>query len=95
MSTDREQREAQRIEAEYPVEYVMPGLGSDGVGRALDLSENGLRFVTDQNIAPGSQLTVRVPPRQAGMPPLTRLASVVRCTPMDDGSGFAVGCAYD
>jgi hypothetical protein len=90
-----EQRAAARVEAEYRVEYSVPGKGSDGVGLAVDLSENGLRFVTGNSIAPGSHLRVRVPPRASGLPALLRLASVVRCLRLEDGSGYVVGCVYD
>ena len=90
-----EQRGSIRVTVDYHVEYAIPGRGADGSGRSLDLSESGLRFVCDSAITPGSQVTVRVPPRKPGVPALLRLASVVRCMQLDDGSGFAVGCAYD
>lgn len=90
-----EQRGSLRVPAEYDVEYAIPGAGTDGIGRSVDLSESGLRFVCQGAIAPGSHVTVRLPPRRRGVPALLRFASVVRCMQLDDGSGFAVGCAYD
>ncbi len=90
-----EQRGAPRVEAQYKVEFSVAGRCSYGVGRAVDLSETGLRFIAETSVEPGSYLTVRVPPRAAGLPALTRLAAVVRCLRLADGSGYAIGCAYD
>jgi len=90
-----EQRESDRVAVGYDVEYAIPGAGTDGIGRSLDLSETGLRFLCESALEPGSHVTVRVPPRRPGVPGLIRFASVVRCMRLDDGSGFAVGCAYD
>ena len=88
-------REAQRTQANFVLEYRLAGRDGDGVGRALDHSETGIRFVTDRPLEPGSSLTVRVPLRSQQVPVLTCLAAVVRCLTLPNGTGYVVGCAYD
>ena len=95
MDGDLDKRGSPRVRADYAVEYLIAGKGADGRGRSVDLSESGIRFVCKTRLSPGAYLMVRVPPRGVGMPALTRQVSVVRCKRLEDGSGFAVGCAYD
>ena len=95
MEAQKNRRRADRVEAEYPIEYALPGHGREGIGRSLDLSETGLCFRSEVRLEAGTELTLRVPPRRPHRPALLRPANVVRCKPLGDGDGFAVCCAYD
>ena len=88
-------REAKRTKADYILEYHLAGRDNSGIGRALDHSENGIRFVSHQPLEPGSYLTIRVLLRSKTVSGLTCLANVVRCMTLPKGRGYAVGCAYD
>ena len=90
-----EQREARRTGADYFLEFSVAGRDRFGVGQALDHSETGMSFHTDQPLILGSYLTMRVPLRSKNVPVLTCLANVVRCLTLPDGTGYEVGCAYD
>ena len=90
-----DKREARRSEADFILEYRLAGRDNGGIGRALDHSETGVRFVTNQPLAQGSYVTVRVLLRSGRIPVLTCLANVVRCLNLPNGTGYAVGCAYD
>ena len=90
-----DKREARRSEADFILEYRLAGRDNGGIGRALDHSETGVRFVTNQPLVRGSYVTVRVLLRSGGIPVLTCLANVVRCLTLPNGNGYAVGCAYD
>ena len=90
-----DKREAQRVKVDYGLEFQVAGRDNFGVGRALDHSETGMQFLTDRPLELGSYVTMRVPLRSEKVPMLTCLAHVVRCLTLPDGSGYAVGCAYD
>jgi len=90
-----DKREAQRTEANYFLQFSVAGRGRYGVGHALDHSESGMSFRTDQPLVQGSYLTIRVPVQSGRTGMLTCLASVIRCLTLPDGSGYKVGCAYD
>ena len=90
-----DKREAQRTEANYFLEFSVAGRGRNGVGHALDHSETGMSFRTEQPLVQGSYLTMRVPVQSGRTGMLTCLANVVRCLTLPDGSGYKVGCAYD
>ena len=90
-----DKRGAPRTEANYFLEFSIAGRGRCGIGHALDHSETGMSFRTDQLLVQGSYLTMRVPVQSGRTGILTCLANVVRCLTLPDGSGYEVGCAYD
>ena len=94
-SAESDKRQAQRRQADYILEYRVAGRDKGGVGRALDHSETGMRFLANQPLVPGSYVTVRVSMQSQAVPILTCLANVVRCLTLPDGRSYAVGCAYD
>ena len=97
MSTEssREQRESERIEVDYPVEFRVPGTEQVGTGRIRDLSMTGVRFETEIELQPGVTLSIKIPPLHPGAPKLLTGASVIRCIRAAGYPAFAVGCVFD
>ena len=92
----REQREAERTEVDYILEFSVAGRDSFGAGHAVDHSETGMNFITDTRLEPGSYLTMRVMTGDSEVPKLMCLASVVRCIALPEANGYyAVSCAFD
>ncbi len=59
-------------------------------GRGLNLSGNGIMFVTPQQLPIGAELELNVLPTLPSLAPLTALVKVVRAEPSAEPNEFAV-----
>ena len=92
-----QQRQRGRDRTEDPNPLLMRGASAQGVGHIIDVSDTGVQFRSSAEIAPGSEVSLRIPRAEADRPPLIISAFVVRCLRAETGSGdaYAVACAYD
>ena len=88
-------REAERIPSDLLLEFLVPGSRTRGTRHVRDLSNTGARFITYQNLKPGTNIQIRIPSANKDRPPLMRPAQVVRCRLVASGEGYAVACAFD
>jgi len=95
MSNFAHGREAERIPSDLLLEFRVPGSRTRGTGHVRDLSNTGARFITYQNLKPGTNIQIRIPSANKDRPPLMRPAQVVRCRQVAGGEGYAVACAFD
>ena len=64
---DRRSQGRFRLEGDLEYEGTFARQTARGRGRIVNISKNGLLFLTDQHIAPGTELSIRAPrPTQLG-----------------------------
>ena len=65
------------------MEYSINGSGEKKCGLMKNLSGDGVLFVADQEIKPGSEITIAITPENTVTPPLNVVVEVLRCEPAD------------
>jgi len=90
MATDySEKRNFFRMNMDCDMEYSINGSGETKCGMMKNLSGDGVLFIADQQIAPGSQIQLAITPGNSVTPPLNVTVEVLRCDPTD-GQGFEI-----
>ncbi len=90
-----EQRECDRVAAEYEAELRAHGEVAWWPGSVADIGEKGCRLCTrgDPQLAPGTGVWLRIKPKEANTKLVVR-GSVVRCTPTGHPDHFEVACQF-
>lgn len=86
-----EKRDFIRMIVDCKIQLKNIATGDTFQGVARDLSSKGLAFTTNQSIAPGTRLEVRIVPDKALVPPLHARVEVVRSEPDTAGSSYQIG----
>jgi len=90
MATDySEKRNFFRMNMDCDMEYSINGSAETKCGMMKNLSGDGVLFITDQQIAPGSEIQLAITPENSVTPPLNVTVEVLRCDPTD-GQGFEI-----
>jgi hypothetical protein len=88
-----EKRDFPRMAVDCPAKFCLEG--SDKVDGAIvkDLSGGGVLLWIDQQVEPGSQLSIVITPGNDITPSLNAKVQVIRCIPLEDEeSSFAAAC---
>ncbi len=88
-----EKRDFPRMAVDCPAQFRLEG--SDKVDGAIvkDLSGGGVLLWIDQQVEPGSQLSIVITPGNDITPSLHAKVEVIRCIPLEDEeSSFAAAC---
>ncbi|MCA8967605.1 MAG: PilZ domain-containing protein [Planctomycetes bacterium] len=90
-----EQRECQRIPADYDAELRAHGENHWWRGSVADIGEKGVRICTrgGPRLEPGAGVWLRIQPKEAGRKLVMR-GSVVRCDPAQGADDFEVACEF-
>lgn len=94
MNESNNQRDSERLPADYRLEYRVPDSGIEGTGQIRDLSQTGAQFVAVQGLEPGAAISLRIPALKDGLPPMVVAGEIVRCVEEPDGT-YSVACAFD
>ncbi|WJW74739.1 PilZ domain-containing protein [Thiohalobacter sp. IOR34] len=86
-----EKREFMRMLLDCELQCQDVVSGERLLGRAHDLSSEGLAFSLERSFAPGDRLEVRIEPERALVPPLHAEVEVLRVEPAGPGGGFRHG----
>jgi hypothetical protein len=89
-----EKRDFPRMAVECPAQFRLEG--SDQVDGAIvkDLSGGGVLLWVDQQVEPGSQLSIVIMPGKHITPPLHAKLEVIRCFPLEEEEGsYAAACS--
>jgi len=97
--TNKERRQSERLRLRLPVLFLRAESDGPLQTETLDISNNGLHFITTQPFAPGEKLMclIGVPTRCSSKPELKdRLyleadVDVIRIV-VNNGNGFGIGC---
>lgn len=85
MSTDySEKRDFFRMNMDCTMEYSINGSGNKQQGLMKNLSGDGLSFLVDQEMAPGTEVSISIKPENTVTPPLDVVVEVLRCHAADD-----------
>ncbi len=80
MATDySEKRNFFRMNMDCDMEFSINGSGDKQCGMMKDLSGDGISFVTDQEIQPGTEIHISITPENTVTPPLEVTVEVLRC----------------
>ena len=80
MATDySEKRNFFRMNMDCDMEYSINGSGNTKCGMMKNLSGDGVLFVTDEAITPGSEIHIAITPENTVTPPLNVTVEVLRC----------------
>ena len=85
-----EKRNYPRMDIECPARFEVVGEASGGA-IVKNLSGGGVLLWIEQALEPGTELKIEIKPVSDITPPMTAELKVLRCTPVEEGSGsFAV-----
>jgi len=80
MATDyTEKRNFFRMNLDCKLEYSINGDATKKTGIVSNLSGDGISFMSDQNVAPGTHIHVLITPDNTVTPPLDMTVEVTRC----------------
>jgi hypothetical protein len=85
-----EKRDFHRMYVEATVKFIKDGDSECHEGTSVDLSGNGVGFVTDQALSVGDVLYVTITSELARVPPLELEMEVVRVLP-ESGNRYLIG----
>ena len=88
-----EKRDFYRMAVNCEVNIEIEECSTTCTGIVQDLSANGIRFTTKDELAAGSKLHVSVIPGSNLTPALDVYATVLRCTA--EGDAFTVACSTE
>lgn len=71
------------------MEYSINGSGDKKCGMMKNLSGDGVLFIAEQAIAPGTEIRIAITPENSVTPPLNVTVEVLRCDPADN-KGFEI-----
>ena len=92
MATDySEKRNFFRMNLECGAQYTINGSGNQKSGTVSDLSGDGISIITDQSVAPGTEVRVSIQPENNVTPPLEVVMEVIRCGAQDADSYLLAG----
>ncbi len=86
-----EKRNFFRMNLECKAEYVIDGSENQKIGKVSNLSGDGLSLITDEEVAPGTEIHVSILPENPVTPPLEVLMEVLRCEAHDNDSFLLAG----
>lgn len=86
-----DKRDFIRMSIESEVNFTRPGSTEAYSGKTVDLSANGLRFITNTPVKVGEMLDVTIKPGVAITPPLEVTMAVVRVVETEDGQYEVAG----
>ena len=85
MTTDySEKRNFFRMNMDCDMEYSINGSGEKKCGVVSNLSGDGVSFITDQAVTPGTEVQVSITPENNVTPPLNVTIEVLRCDQSGD-----------
>ncbi len=85
MSTDySEKRDFFRMNLDCTMEYSVNGSGDKQQGLMKNLSGDGVSFVVDREMTPGTEVSISIKPENTVTPPLDVVVEVLRCSAADD-----------
>ena len=85
MTTDySEKRNFFRMNMDCDMEYSINGSGEKKCGVVSNLSGDGVSFITDQAVTPGTEVQVSITPENNVTPPLNVTIEVLRCDQSSD-----------
>jgi len=80
MATDyTEKRNFFRMNMDCTLEYSVNGDSTQKTGVVSNLSGDGISFLSDQQVAPGTEIRVLITPDNTVTPPLDMTVEVIRC----------------
>ncbi len=85
-----DKRDFHRMSIESEVSFSRPGSSETFLGKTVDLSATGIRFVTQTPVKVGELLDIVVKPGVDVTPPLATTMAVVRVTKEDDSPDYDV-----
>lgn len=79
-----EKRDFFRMNLDCNMEYSVNGSGNKQCGYIKNLSGNGISFLAQQAVTPGTEVHVSIKPENAITPPLNVTVEVIRCSGTGD-----------
>gem|GEM_PF-4939030 len=95
MSEAQRMRRHERSPAHREVQFSIPGNGINGSGRIKDYSHEGIRFVSERALNPGTTIALRIASVGIRIAPLRISATVVRCSRQLETGDHSIACALD
>jgi hypothetical protein len=90
MTTDySEKRNFFRMHLDCDMEYSLNGSDEKRCGIMKNLSGDGVLFLAEQEIEPGSEIYIAITPENTVTPPLSVTVEVLRCSPAE-GEGYEI-----
>ncbi|TNF37479.1 MAG: PilZ domain-containing protein [Gammaproteobacteria bacterium] len=74
-----EKRNFFRMNLDCSMEYSVNGSGAKKSGVVRNLSGDGILFIADQHVAPGTEVHISITPENSVTPPLNVTVEVLRC----------------
>ena len=74
-----EKRNFYRMNMNCDMEYSVNGSGQKQCGMLKNLSGDGVLFVTETEVAPGTEIHISITPENSVTPPLNVTVEVLRC----------------
>lgn len=79
-----EKRDYFRMNLDCNMEYSVNGSDNKQCGFIKNLSGNGISFLAEKELTPGTEVQVSIKPENTITPPLDLTVEVVRCIPGDN-----------
>jgi len=92
MVDSSDKRDFRRMNVEIKAVFKVNDNAEMHKGVVDDLSATGLRLQTDQKVAPGDTIEIRVKPEKVVVPPLHAVLKVLRIEDAEGDARFSVGC---
>jgi len=92
MVDSSDKRDFRRMNVEIKAVFKVNDNAEMHKGVVDDLSATGLRLLTDEKIALGDTIEIRVKPEKVVVPPLHAMLKVLRIEDAESGARFSVGC---
>lgn len=83
-----EKRDFFRMNMDCTMEYSINGSGIKECGTIKDLSGDGVSFLANQEVSPGTEVSISITPENTVTPPLNVKIEVLRCDP--EGGNYLI-----
>jgi len=91
MVDSSDKRDFRRMSVEIKAVFKINGKGDFFEGTVTDLSATGILLTTDESLANGDELEIKVKPEKAVVPPLYARAKILRVDQTENGK-YQAGC---
>ena len=85
-----EKRNFFRMNMDCNMVYSVNGSGNEESGTVLNLSGDGMSFITQEQVDPGTVVHISISPENSVTPPLKVTVEVLRCDQKNDANRFEI-----
>jgi len=85
-----EKRNFFRMNVDCDMEYIVNGSNEKEQGTVLNLSGDGVSFLTKEKVDPGTIVSISIAPENTVTPPLEVTVEVLRCESDNDAGRYEI-----